>query len=529
MTKITELSLIRNPETAPKLTEEALRDELAAATEAITAMVTDWAVRERRVTFRDFEKALRAAVFALARAAIALFFALREQHVMRDQPQREQRAGRTFRRAPAQARNLATLFGVVRYTRTYMREVAAQDRRGFHPLDVALGLHADRFSGNVLSIAARLATKLSFAEARATLTTFVPSTPSTEVIEQTVLGLGRYTAGWFDQAPPPDDDGEVLVIMIDGKGAPTATAEELARRRGKRRKRKMPASPRHRGRHRRARHAKKPRRSKGDKSKNAKMATMVVMYTLRRSGGYLLGPINRWQYASFAPKEHAFAIARREATKRGFADGAGKVVQIVTDGDDDLARYANRYFPNAIHTIDVIHVVEKLWLAGDCLFREGSEERRHWVERQRDRLYRGHVTLVLAELRTRLAALPKTGPGNKGKRKRLRAVLQYVEKRAAKMNYDELLKQDLEIGSGSVEGAVKNIIGKRCDHGGMRWIKERAEALLQLRCIDANGDWDAFIDYVHDRMQCEAANTGRRLRLQTQTPAPLPTVIPLAA
>jgi len=29
------------------------------------------------------------------------------------------------------------------------------------------------------------------------------------------------------------------------------------------------------------------------------------MYTLRRSDGLLLGPINRWIYASFAPKEHA--------------------------------------------------------------------------------------------------------------------------------------------------------------------------------------------------------------------------------
>ena len=42
------------------------------------------------------------------------------------------------------------------------------------------------------------------------------------------------------------------------------------------------------------------------------------------------------------------------------------------------------------------------------------------------------------------------------------------------------------------------MIAKRCDHGGMRWIKERAEALLKLRCIDINGEWDAFIDAVHD-------------------------------
>ena len=43
----------------------------------------------------------------------------------------------------------------------------------------------------------------------------------TEVIENTVLGLGRHTAAWFEHAPAPEGDGEVLVIMFDGKGAPT--------------------------------------------------------------------------------------------------------------------------------------------------------------------------------------------------------------------------------------------------------------------------------------------------------------------
>ena len=200
----------------------------------------------------------------------------------------------------------------------------------------------------------------------------MPDAPSTEVIEQAVLGLGRHTADWFEQVPAPDGDGEVLVIMIDSKGAPTATDSELSRRRGERRHRRLPASPRHRGRHRRRRWGKKPRRKKGDKSKNARIATMVVMFTLKRHGTKLLGPINRKLYASFAPKRHAFAIARRDATKRGFGPGAGKLIQIVTDGDPDFATYATEYFPEAMHTVDVMHVIEKLWAAGECCFFEGG-------------------------------------------------------------------------------------------------------------------------------------------------------------
>ena len=33
-----------------------------------------------------------------------------------------------------------------------------------------------------------------------------------------------------------------------------------------------------------------------------------------------------------------------------------------------------------------------------------------------------------------------------------------------------------------------NMIAKRFDSSGMRWIRKRAEALLQLRCIEINGD-----------------------------------------
>jgi hypothetical protein len=371
----------------------------------------------------------------------------------------------------------------------------------------------------------RLATKVSFAEARATLGLFLPAVPSTEVIEQTVLGLGKSTGDWFEQLPAPDDDGEVLVVMIDSKGAPTATEQELQRRRGKRRRGRAAPSARHRGRHRRTRYPKKPRRKKGDKSKHAKMATLVVMYTLRRSGPLLLGPVNRWIYASFAPKEHAFQIARREADKRGFTAESGRLVQLVTDGDLDLDCYAKRHFPEAIHTIDVMHVIEKLWVAGECVHPEGSPELKRWVDRQSKRLYDGKARRIVADLRRLLESAPRTGPGNKGKRERLANVIRYIDNRLDRLNYHELRAQDLEIGSGAVEGAIKNVIGKRCDHGGMRWIKERVEAVLQLRCIEINGHWDAFVAMVNDRLKTQGLAAGERLRLQSNSPAPLPTVL----
>jgi hypothetical protein len=72
------------------------------------------------------------------------------------------------------------------------------------------------------------------------------------------------------------------------------------------------------------------------------------------------------------------------------------------------------------------------------------------------------------------------------------------------MDYKSLRAQDLEISSGTVEGAVNYVIAKRFDSGSMRWIKQRAETLLHRRCIEVNGDWEAFISFVHDKTKKQA-------------------------
>ena len=316
--------------------EQIERELSAAFTEVVMR------ARTSEAKFMVFEKELWARVLTLGKWVVVLFLASRQQRQQTLVEQSQLLSGRRYRRDKAQPRRLNTLFGVVRYFRTYLR--SATGGLGHYPLDAELGLTEDRVSFGVASLGARLATMMSFAKVHGLLTWFLGQAPSTEVLESTVLGLGRHTGQWFQQALAPQGDGEVLIAEVDGKGAPTATEQELQRRRGPRKKQPVLASPRHRGRADRKRRGNKPRRNKGDKSKHARMATVVVMYTLRREihddKSVLVGPINRWTYASFAPKRHAFAIARREADKRGFTKDSGKRVQLLTDGDDDRACYA---------------------------------------------------------------------------------------------------------------------------------------------------------------------------------------------
>lgn len=475
--------------------------------------------RAGRAMYEDFEKELIRGVFLLGRLLIALFLCLWQERTPVAVTVR--RGRETYRRQPAKSRLLGTYFGKVRYWRTYLMQTNARPG-GYYPVDAKLGLLADGFSMGVYARAVQLATRMSFVAAAVVFSRFLGWSPSHKTIEEATLGLGCYTAEWVEQRPPPADDGEVLVVQFDGKATPTVREQELERRRGPRRPNPYPDSPRHRGRSQRARRGSKPRRKKGDKSKNGRMATVVVMYTLQQGIGpdgepILKGPINRWVYASYAPKRHAFQIARREADKRGFHSGSGKRVQIMTDGDEDYQRYVKDIFPEAEHSIDVMHVVEYLWKAGKCLYRENSAALRGWVEIQKNKLYAGEAEAIVRTLRERARDAPSAK-----KAERLEQIANYIDKRLTMMNYADLAHDDLELASGIAEGAVRYVISQRFDEGGMRWIRERAEALLQLRCIELNGDWDEFIAFVHRRIRRKQRQSRRLIRLRHNTPEPLP-------
>lgn len=185
--------------------------------------------------------------------------------------------------------------------------------------------------------------------------------------------------------------------------------------------------------------------------------------------------------------------------------------------------YVEEFFPKAIHTIDVFHAMEYLWDAANCLYKEGSDELIEWIETQKETLYDNRASEIVEQIDKQLSLLAKRGHGIKSKRVRLEKVRNYLNKCLDKMDYKTLREQDLEISSGSVEGAVNYVISKRFDSGGMRWIKECAEALLQLRCIGVNGDWDAFIAYVHDKTSRQGRKLKENFFLKSKEAAELPT------
>lgn len=417
-------------------------------------------------------------------------------------------------------RTLETVFGSVRYGRVYL--LPPRGKHGVHPLDAAVGLGRDCYSPLLIGYFTRLATRMSYNAATRMGAMFLGWAPSPTTVEDWVLGLGRPAYEYLSQGPLPEGDGEVLVIEVDGKAIPTATAEELARRRGPRGKHSKACSckgcQRHRGRDKRKQRGSKKPRKPGDKSKNGKSATLVAMYTLKRGpDGRLHGPLNKKLYGSFSCRQSALQWARQQATRRGFPPGTKKVVQVVVDGEQCLESGIRDLFPDAILTLDIRHAQERLWQAGRQLHKAGSEELAVWVKPLEEQLYRGEVKSVLLMLREAHDGVSRRGPGTAQRRAELNEVIDYLKKRESMMAYGEQREKDLVIASGVVEGAARYLVGERLDNAGMRWIKERAECLLLLRCIEVNGDWDSFWDWAQQR-RSKDLQQGKLVRLHSKTP-----------
>ena len=468
-------------------------------------------------TYSIFEKELLPRVAVLAACLIRLFLTARSGR-LQSQPYLQD--GK-YRRGDAYAeRTLKTPYGQVSYGRQYL--VPRDGGRGFFPLDVVLGLTRDRLSPWMMQWVAHLATRMSFKAAQMVCKAVLNWAPATETIEQVVLGMGREAAPFMKQLEAPREEGEVLVIEIDGKCPPTATEAELAKRRGRRQPRHEKACScgcqRHRGQAKRRTRGSKKRRKKGDKSKNGKEAVVVVIYTLKRGeDGKLHGPLNKKLYATFAGRKAAAWWARAEASKRGFGPDTSKTVQIVLDGAKGLKHNLKRQFPQAIFTLDVWHVVEKLWALAHHFYQEGSEELRAWVEELEALVYSGKIKKLIKGLKKLLRHASPKGPGTKGRRQALARVINYLEPRLEMMRYGKWLEQDLVIASGQVEGAVRHLVGERFDCAGMRWLQPKAEALLHLRCIELNGDWQKFVAWFQDKTLRRLAE-GQRVKVLTNQP-----------
>lgn len=439
----------------------------------------------------EVEASLWTALLALGRAVTALFLA---RCAARPRPATYSHNGRRFAfdKTNRRSTEIGTRFGKLPFCRPVGLPLGGASRAADLPIDRDLGLCSGFSLGTVMSVT-QLCAMMAFATAGSVFKQFHEWMPSPRAVLRMVDAIGSQARGFLEQAPAPLDDGEILVLEVDGGGAPMIGSKEYERR--SKPKRECTDTQRHHRRKRRREHP-KGRRTKGKKSKNSKLAVVGAIYTLRETPQGLEGPINKRLIATFTSHAELFRWLEREAIKRGYGK---KRTLFLADGSEHIWNLQQKHFPLAEVCLDWIHVTEKLWTAGQCILAEGSAEVGQWVTEQQSLLRRGWVDRMLQNLNAAFLGIAKTGPGNKGRRERLGNVIDYLTGHRERLRYHALRRDDLPIATGVIEGAIRNLIRVRLDGPGMRWSRDRAEHVLHLRCILLNGQWDAFARFIAAR------------------------------
>ena len=74
----------------------------------------------------------------------------------------------------------------------------------------------------------------------------------------------------------------------------------------------------------------------------------------------------------------------------------------------------------------------------------------------------------------------------------MEACARYLTSNKEYLRYDQALASGWPIATGVIEGACRHLIGDRLDITGSRWSVEGAEAILRLRAVNGNGDFEAY-------------------------------------
>lgn len=149
--------------------------------------------------------------------------------------------------------------------------------------------------------------------------------------------------------------------------------------------------------------------------------------------------------------------------------------------------------------LDIIHVMEHLWDAGTALYGEKSAKRPVWVRSEALALLKGKVGRVTGGLRQ---TLRKRGKMLRVAQKRAPShVIAYFSNHQHMMKYDEYPAAGYPIATGVIEGACGSLVKDRTDQSGMRWTRMGAQAVLDLRAVHRNDDWNAFWEFHIKREQ----------------------------
>jgi hypothetical protein len=384
-----------------------------------------------------------------------------------------------------------SVFGKVRFKRHYFH---APGHEGVCPLDAELSLPPRCYSDLLRDWAEYCITDESYDESIRVLKRILVLSISKRALEMGVQEDAADVETFYEQkaVPPLETEGSTLVVQADGKGVPMVRTEPAD----------QPA-----------------RRGKGEKRTKKKQAVVTAIYTIEpylrtpqqvveallrdpaggkeaqstaTSQSQRPAPVGKEVRATLAGKDVAFGRLTRRVAQREGQHIRQRVA--LTDGDDALQRQVRNRLSTFTLVLDIIHASEYLWDAANALLGETNPDRTAWVREHLLHILSGKTADVIQTLES-YAQEPSLSASQ---REALNTTIGYYRRNLPYMRYDQYLAQGWPIGTGVVEGACGHLVKDRMEQSGMRWTEPGAQAILDLRAVRVNDDWD---DYQRFRRQ----------------------------
>ncbi len=436
-------------------------------------------------------------LLALGKALLQLFFITRAAQV----PSTPVLApsGQALRYHHKLSRDYYSVFGKLSFTRPYYY---LKGEAGSCPLDAELSLPRRCYSDLLREWATYGAAESSFRDSTKLLKRILGLSLSLQVVETMSYEDAADAKAFYDQASfcalpsskdrqeslgskpasaPPSPELEaaaVLVVQADGKGVPMVQAP--------------------------AKHN-PPRLAKGQKRGTKKEAIVTTLYNVApyprtpqevvtalfrqacpAEATHRPAPVDKELRACLDGKAAAITrLAARAAWREG-AFIAAKVA--LTDGAEALQQQMLSQFPDYTLILDIIHASEYLWDSANALLGEKHPERIKWVRQHLEAVLSGRTREVIAALQQEAL---KAGCSQAQQQVLLRTI-GYYQRNLPYMRYNHYLAQGWPIGTGVVEGACGHLVKDRMEQSGMRWSKDGAQAVLDLRALQLSGHWDSY-------------------------------------
>ena len=161
-------------------------------------------------------------------------------------------------------------------------------------------------------------------------------------------------------------------------------------------------------------------------------------------------------------------------------------ISVLADGATWIWEAAATHFAGHDGSLDVFHALEHIAEAAKGLFKEESEST-SWNNSAKDVLISSGwpgMAMLLHETKRNVSRLRWKNHGQ--------PLYNYLARRAEQLDYPRRLREGLPIGSGQIEGACKNLVGRRLKQTGARWRVRRVNRMASLCALVYSDLWDAY-------------------------------------